>query len=50
MLSDLKYIYLEINDSDFKLPSEMNVGSSSAAFCQIYYKSYDKSKKVINLV
>lgn len=42
MVSDLKYIYLEINGSDFKLPVEMNVDGSSAALHQIYYRSCNK--------
>lgn len=44
MRRDLKYIYVEINGSDLKLPVEMSVDGSSAAVCQIYYKSCDKSK------
>lgn len=45
MGSDLKYIYLEINGSDLKLPVEMSVDGSSAPVCQIYYKNCGKSKK-----
>lgn len=45
MVSDLKYIYLEINDSDLKLPIEMSFDGSSGALCWIYYKSCNISKK-----
>lgn len=45
MGSDLKYIYLEINGSDLKLPVEMSLDGSCAAACQIYYRSCNKSKK-----
>jgi len=38
MASDLKYIYLEINCSDFKLPIEMNVDCSSTALSNLLQK------------
>lgn len=38
MVSDLKYIYLEINDSDLKLPIEMNFDGSSAALSDLLQK------------
>lgn len=44
MGNNLKYIYLEIDGSDLKLPFEMSVDGSSAAVCQIYYETCNKSK------